>query len=65
MHKQCVCVSGISFQHLQGTETMISARSAACVCGGVTDAHLRVLEKSVFFDAFNEHELIVAVPGPV
>lgn len=29
------------------------------------NSHLRVLEQSVFLDAFDEHELVVAVPRPV
>lgn len=29
------------------------------------ESHLRVLEESIFLDAFDEHELVVAVPRPV
>lgn len=37
----------------------------SCICASLIYSHLRVLEKSVFLDAFNEHELVVAVSGPV
>lgn len=29
------------------------------------DSHLGVLEQSIFLNAFNEHELVVAVACPV
>lgn len=35
------------------------------MCLSVRGSHLGVLEKSVFLDAFDEHQLVVAVPGPV
>lgn len=64
MHKQCVCVYSICFQHLyaecrtatEGIEKMIHPRTPVVyVCIEVYDSHLRVLEKSVFLNAFDEH----------
>lgn len=34
-------------------------------CGSLMPGHLGVLEKGVLLDALDEHELVVAVPGPV
>lgn len=36
-----------------------------CTSPSLIGGHLRVLEKSIFFNALSEHELVVAVSGPV
>lgn len=57
MHKQYVCVCTAYAERRREDDLS--------VCLSVRGGHLGVLEKSVFLDAFDEHQLVVAVPGPV
>lgn len=58
-------VSIYTLSEREAPEKVISVVQYMHVGGTTLDAHLRILKESILLDALDEHQLVVAVPGPV